>query len=155
MMDRCYWAYTRLLVPQGALLLDASETPIAAENLITAIAWSGQANITAVDPYTAFGLGFLLPATGSQQLAYAYQLPARVVQRTGEGRYTYELLIQKQAGVLAQDVEVVLRLPRNAVVLSVHPGATVSHDGVLLLEVRSETDIEISVEYRLAVDGEE
>jgi len=152
MMDRCYWAYTRLLVPQGALLLEATETPIAAENLITGVAWPGQVDVTAVDPYTAFGLGFLLPATASQQLTYAYQLPASVVQRTGEGRYTYDLLIQKQAGVLTQDVDVVLRLPRNAVVLGVYPGATANQDGVLLFEVQSETDIEISVDYRLAED---
>ena len=152
MMDRCYWAYTRLLVPQGALLMDATETPIAAENLITGVAWPGQVDVTAVDPYTAFGLGFLLPATASQQLTYAYQLPASVVQRTGEGKYTYDLLIQKQAGVLAQDVEVVLRLPRNAVVLDMDPGATMNQDGVLLFEVQSETDIEISVDYRLTED---
>ncbi|MCJ7736742.1 MAG: DUF4012 domain-containing protein [Anaerolineae bacterium] len=152
MMDRCYWAYTRLLVPQGALLLDASETPIAAEKLITGVAWPGQADVTAVDPYTAFGLGFLLPTTASQQLTYAYQLPASVVQRTSEPRFTYHLLIQKQAGVLTQDVDVVLRLPRNAVVLGVHPGATANQDGVLLFEVQSETDIEISVDYRLPED---
>lgn len=155
MMDRCYWAYTRLLVSEGALLMNASETPIGAENMITGIGWPGQVDVTAIGPYTAFGLGFLLPATASQQLTYAYQLPASVVQRTGEGKYTYDLLIQKQAGVLAQDVDVVLRLPGNAVVLDVHPGATMNQDGVLLLEVQSGTDIEISVEYRLAVDGEE
>ncbi|MCJ7549182.1 MAG: DUF4012 domain-containing protein, partial [Anaerolineae bacterium] len=120
MMDRCYWAYTRLLVPQGALLLEATETPIAAENLITGVAWPGQVDVTAIGPYTAFGLGFLLPATASQQLVYAYQLPEGVARTTGEGRYTYDLLIQKQAGVLTQDVDVVLRLPRNAVVLGVY-----------------------------------
>jgi len=155
MMDRCYWAYVRLLVPQGALLLDASETPIAAENLITGVAWPGHVDVTAADPYTAFGLGFLLPATASQQLTYAYQLPISVVQRTGEGEYTYDLLIQKQAGVLAQNVNVVLRFPGNAVILSVQPDATMTQDGVLLFEVQSETDIEISVDYHLTQDGVE
>jgi len=155
MMERCYWAYTRLLVPQGALLMDATETPIAAENLITGVAWPGQVDVTTTGPYTAFGSGFLLPATASQQLSYAYQLPASIVQRTGVGKYTYDLLIQKQAGVLAQKIDVVLRLPGNAVVLDVHPGATMVQDGALLFSIESETDIEISVDYHLAGDGVE
>jgi hypothetical protein len=155
MMGRCYWGYTRLLVHQGAVLMGASETPIAGENLITGTAWPGQVAVTAEGPYAAFGLGFLLPATASQQLTFAYQLPRSVVQINDEGVYAYDLLVQKQAGVLSQNVEVVLRLPSNAVVLDVHPAATMNQDGVLLYEVQSEADIEISVNYHLTEDGVE
>lgn len=149
MMHRCYWAYTRLLVPEGALLLDGTEVAIPADQMMTKRAWPGDIRITDVGGYQAFGQGFLLPTRGVQSLSFVYQLTDDVVVRQADGRYHYSLYVQKQAGIASLDLNVTLRLPQNAVLLSVHPETVSVQDGVLFFDTLSDMDVELSVDYRL------
>jgi hypothetical protein len=149
MMHRCYWAYVRLLVPDGALLLDGTKVEIPADQMMTKRAWPGEIQITDVGGYQAFGQGFLMPTRGEQALSFVYQLPEEVVTRQADGHYHYSLYVQKQAGVASLDLNVTLRLPENAVLLSVHPETASLQDGVLFFDTLSDTDVEISVDYRL------
>lgn len=149
MTHRCYWAYTRLLVPGGAVLLDATKTPIPAEQMIVGQPWLGEPDITDVGPYDAFGQGFLLPTQDAQTIEFVYELPDRVVKQQSAGHHHYSLYVQKQPGIRSQHLILTLRLPEDAILLSTRPDADTPRDGVLFYETMSESDIVVSVEYLL------
>jgi len=153
MMDRCYWAYARFLVPGGARLLSETATPIAAARLHGSEDWPGHVVAGEVGARTAFGQGFLLPAAGTQRIELTYELPSDTVRVMDGGIFAYDLLMQKQAGVREINADIVLRLPQNAVLLHVHPDVSSNQGGVLRFISQSDTDIEISIRYHLEKGG--
>ncbi|MBN1872981.1 MAG: DUF4012 domain-containing protein [Anaerolineae bacterium] len=151
MMDRCYWNYLRLYVPQGAALTSFSRHPIPAEFMGSGQAWDGEARVTPAPEgaYTVFSQAMLLPTRSQMQLSFAYTLPARVVQQTEEGASRYHLWMQKQAGLRSIPVRIVLHLPQTAVLLSVQPSPTSQTGGLLFFERDLSTDLDLEVVYRL------
>ncbi|MBN1249319.1 MAG: DUF4012 domain-containing protein, partial [Anaerolineae bacterium] len=145
MTHRCYWAYVRLILPDGARLLDGTETTIASDQMYTGRTWTGEITVTEVQTREAFGQGFLLPTSAEQTLSFVYQLPDHVVTQEADGTHRYRLYVQKQAGIPTLPVSVTLHMPGNAVVLSAHPETVAERNGVLLFETIAESDVELSV----------
>ena len=89
---RCYFDYLRVYVPGGAQLLDAQGF-----EQDTVQQGSGEAGTTILS-------GFVVTPSGTEEdVVLRYQLPASVIQ--GD---TYRLRLQKQAGVPAWPVEIVI-----------------------------------------------
>ena len=149
MMDRCYWAYVRLYVPEDSTLDAASRHPIPPELLVSRQPWPGEAQIELIERYTVFSQAFLLPRAEVEVLTFAYTLPPTVVVSEPSGVQSYRLVIHKQAGWSELQVEVGLRLPESAVVLNADPQPRLWDDRLLTYEMVSRTDIEIVLEYQL------
>lgn len=93
-----YRTYTRLYVPLGSTLITAegNEEPLA---------------ITDSHGKTVFGTFISIEPEDSETLTFSYKLPAGLVNKISEGNYS--LLVQKQAGTEAHDLELDIALPFN------------------------------------------
>lgn len=135
MLSGFYGGYVRLLVPPRARLADVrlnGETVGAEE-----ITWeAGRAS---------FGRYLPLPRDSAADLTFAYGVPAAV--DVSRGRHEYRLLIQKQPGVRATPVKVVVALPPGAKVESVSLDGQQLPDGPLEIETELSVDRELVVRY--------
>lgn len=93
-----YRTYTRLYVPLGSTLITAegNEEPLA---------------ITDSHGKTVFGTFISIEPEDSETLTFSYKLPAGLVNKISQGDYS--LLVQKQAGTEAHDLELDIALPFN------------------------------------------
>jgi hypothetical protein len=122
MMNRCYWDYIRVYVPEGSELRDATRIPVPAEALLTGEPYPGDVIVGPAEegPWLTFGvLGLVQPAT-VQTRHFTWTLPANVVEWSGnEGRYT--LRVQKQPGTAGHPLTVRVRLPAQSTLLEAVP----------------------------------
>jgi hypothetical protein len=150
MMDRCYWAYLRLYVPEGAQLVDASRHPIAAEFVANGQAWDGIARVSAASEgaYTVFEQALLLPTASQAVVQFMYTLPDDVIQSGPDGTFTYQLLWQKQAGLGSIPARVILRMPQNAVLCPSQALPSANGAGVILVDVDLRVDNSLHICYQ-------
>ena len=149
MMHRCYWAYLRLFVPQGAALIDATLSPIPANLVFSQLAWPGEVLTSAELGHTAFHQALLLPTGAQKELRFAYALPPSILRQESDGSFTYRLVVRKQAGVEQLTGVVALHLPANAVVLTTLPDRFQTEGDLLVTDYSSAMDLELMVHYRL------
>jgi len=150
MMDRCYWAYLRLYLPEGARLVEASRHPIPAAAMWDGQPWTGFPVEEAPErDHTVLAQAFLLPSGSQVALHFVYELPAGVLQEEPGGVFHYHLDVQKQAGLDAVPVDISLHLPPNAVLLESQPQPTAQQDGVLVYRFDLREDSSLSVRYRV------
>jgi len=123
MINRCYWDYLRVYVPQGSRLLDATYIPILGEKLLFGKGEpSGEVISRPAEEgeWLSFEVMSLLPLATSQTRAFTWTLPADVVQwMDGEG--SYHLRVQKQPGTRGYPLTVHVRLPEGVVLLEARP----------------------------------
>jgi hypothetical protein len=145
MMDRCYWGYLRLYVPQGSRLLQATRTPVPASHLLSGRGTSGEPVIEPLEAGKAvFATFFELAPAERKEIHFEYGPPLQVVRREADG-YRYELLIQKQPGTDATPVEVNVSLPQGAEVVSSEP------DPVNVEEARIRYTFDLSTDQKLVL----
>jgi hypothetical protein len=121
MIDRCYWDYLRLYVPQGSQLLEATRTPVPAHHLLSGRGTSGEPVVEPLEAgKTVFATFFELAPAERKEIRFEYEPPPKVVRREADG-YRYELLIQKQPGTDVPPVEVNVSLPQGAEIVSSEP----------------------------------
>ena len=137
LLDDCYWVYFQVYAPAGSLLQQSSVHPVAAADLITNLAWPGQA--TAVtDPVTGLSLFanfLLLPRAQTQAAFFLYALPAGVSQHLGDGVWRYTLLVQKQPGLANLPLQIQIVLPEGMAPLDLPAGATQDGDLITLNKI--------------------
>ncbi len=150
MMDRCYWGYVRLFVPEGATLLSASEHPIPAEMTGSGEPWSGEARVapTSAPEVTAFAQAFLMRPAHQTVLRFSYELPASVLQQTEAGT-VYRLRWQKQPGMQNVASRVILRVPRNAVLWHKQSEPATTDAGKVVYRLDLNMDREIGLRYEV------
>ncbi len=149
MMQRCYWAYLRVLVPRGSVLTDASRSPIPANLVYSGEAWPGLAVSGEELGATSFAQAVLIPTSGEKRLSFSYVLPAAVVAINADGSKTYRLLVRKQAGTDEVSGRVVLHLPENVVLLEKPLGLILDGDGAFVYGFHSDVDFEFVVRYSI------
>ncbi len=154
-MERCYWTYLRFYVPEGSQLLEATQHPIDADHVLTGQAWTGKVNISHAEEGSAvvFEQALLLPAATKADLRLIYNLPDDVIQVTDENVLVYKLVLQKQAGLRTIPTQIVLRVPRNALISKVHPEAQNTEPGVFVYDINLQKNTEIELHY--TIPGEE
>ena len=151
MMDRCYWAYLRLYVPEGARLVEASEHPIPVESVANKQPWVGVAHVSTAPEgaYTVFEQAVLLPTASQAAVQFTYILPDGVIEQNPDGTLTYHLLWQKQAGLGTVPARVILRMPQNAVLCPSYALPSVNDAGGLLYDVDLRVDSDLRVCYSM------
>lgn len=143
MMHRCYWAYLRLYVPDGAVLVGGSPSPIPDNLVFSRVAWPGVPKESEDLGHGVISQALLLPTRGEKALEFRYALPSDVVRPEADGTSTYRLLLRKQAGTAQLRGKVTLLLPDSAVVLDVQPYASVVQEEIVVTEFDSVEDVEI------------
>ncbi len=129
-------AYVRVYVPEGAILVSARgfiapPRPVRSTDVPTSplgyvqeyddrqIAHKGAVVETREFSKTVFGGWVTLAAGGSQTIELEYRLP-----RPMESGKSHTLLVQKQPGGVAMDVEYALRLPVGTTIVAAAPAST-------------------------------
>ncbi|MBN1304059.1 MAG: DUF4012 domain-containing protein [Anaerolineales bacterium] len=149
-IDRCYWDYMRVYLPEDIRLLDASVQEIPADWMIL-----GQEVPDRVDELKeeipgvqVFGTLKVVRGGKSVTSEFNFSLPERVViVQSGNRQKQYSLKVQKQPGTLAVPISIRVHLPGDAKVKEVPTGAVVQ-DGNVLLETTLQEDLAIIVIYR-------
>ncbi|MCD4670981.1 MAG: DUF4012 domain-containing protein [Actinomycetia bacterium] len=155
MMDRCYWAYLRLYLPEGARLVKASRHLIPAAAMWDGRPWDGEPLLGEPErDHAVVEQAFLLPMASQVALHFVYELPAGILQEEAGGVFHYHLDLQKQAGLDAVPVDISLRLPSNAVVLDLWPQPTSQQGRRLWYQLDLKEDSSLSVRYRTS-EGDE
>jgi hypothetical protein len=155
MMNRCYWDYLRLYVPQGARLIEATRNPLPPGSLYRRLsdvpAGSGEPDIGPPEKgKEVFGTFFVVPPQESKEVRFAYELPAGVLESTGDA-YRYSLLIQKQPGTKALPVQVTVELPLGTELLAGEPEPSAVEGNILRYHLSLATDRRIEVRYSLTL----
>jgi hypothetical protein len=118
MMERCYWDYVRVYVPQGSELLAGPELLLPAGSLVAR--QEEPPPESPVPPvleeanrrvWTSF---FALEPLGERTLTFEYRLPDGILSRGPDGLVHYRLEVQKQAGTEAVPLELEVVLPPGA-----------------------------------------
>jgi hypothetical protein len=150
-IDRCYWSYLRVYKQAGTQLLEATPMAIPGEWMLL-----GRGVPARVDPLDEAlpgldGLGTMLVLPGGKSLdtGFHFALPAATLVQDGtSGQFTYHLKVQKQPGTLAVPIQVRVRLPAGAQVLSAPAGASVNGAEVLL-STDLQKDLDLQVMFRI------
>jgi hypothetical protein len=148
MMNRCYWDYLRLYVPQDARLIEATRNPLPPGSLYRRLsgagAGTGEPDVGPPEKgKEVFGTFFVVPTQESKEIRFAYELPD-ILARTGDG-YRYSLLIQKQAGTMALPVQVTVELPPGAELVAAEPQPIAVEGDTLRYQLSLVTDRRIEV----------
>ena len=141
MMDRCYWAYLRLYLPHGAELQSASRHPIPATAVFNGERWAGTPVVTTTAEHTVIGQAFLLPTASQTEVTFHYTLPEKIVSGAGVPQ-RYRLDLQKQPGIRSLPVEVTVRLPADAEIISPIP-PTKGGEMQFFTDLRQDTTLEL------------
>jgi hypothetical protein len=146
LMQGCYWNYLRVYVPEGSRLRAASPHPVPADHLLRGVATAGQAEVLPDELGRAVFAQFFVVEHGQELTThFEYDLPP--VARPSEGRWRYELLIQKQPGTDSPPVSLVVVLPPDAQLLSAVPPPRRVEGTAVTFALELDTDVVIEVIY--------
>jgi hypothetical protein len=146
MMHRCYYDYLRLYVPAGSALQTATPHPTPGEYLLRGEPTDGQAVTLSDEAGRAVFAQFFVVEYGQTLMTrFEYDLP-RVVQ-SKDGRQTYTLLIQKQAGTDGMPVSLTIVLPSGANLLAATPIPNAVDENTLTFDLQLDTDILVEIVY--------
>jgi hypothetical protein len=151
MMNRCYWDYLRLYVPQGARLIEATRNPLPPGSLYRRLsgadAGSGEPDVGPTEKgKEVFGTFFVVPTQESKEIRFTYELPPDILENTGDG-YRYSLLVQKQAGTQALPVQVTVELPPGAKLVAAEPQPKAVESSTLRYQLSLATDRRLEVSF--------
>jgi hypothetical protein len=149
MMDRCYWDYVQVYVPQGSRLLDATHIPISGTSFLSGKEESGEVTVRQAEegPWLSMGVMSLLPTLAMQSRFVRWSLPENVLRWQGNEGW-YNLRVQKQPGTLGHPLTVRIRLPEGSLLLDATPGAQVVEDNWVIYQMTLERDRMIQLHLR-------
>ncbi|MCB8985125.1 MAG: DUF4012 domain-containing protein [Ardenticatenaceae bacterium] len=144
----CYWNYLRIYVPEGSQLITSTVHTIPGEAHIFDQTWQGPAQTLAETAgLTTFANYFLLPMGQTIDSQYEYQLPT-VVTTDEDGRKTYQLTVQQQAGNHPYPLMLTVTLPEDTQLITAAPASTAVNGRVLQFKLTVDTDNQVTVQYR-------
>jgi hypothetical protein len=147
LMNRCYYNYLRVMVPQGSHLQSAIPHSVPGAYLVTGKPSDGQAQMLPDEAGRSVLAQFFVVEYGQRlQARFDYDLPVVVTTEGGHWRYT--LVLQKQSGTDALPVKVRLTLPPGARWL---PGRA-SPRPMLQSGTSLEFDVSLDVDRQVQVD---
>jgi hypothetical protein len=152
MMDRCYWGYVQVYVPQGSRFLEATRIAVPGEALVTGEGTSGEVTVGQAEegPWTTLGvMGLLAPST-SQTRHFFWTLPQDVVEWAGDegGEGRYFLRVQKQPGATHHPLTVQIRLPEGSALLDATPPPTAVAGEWVIYRMTLDRDREFDIHFR-------
>jgi hypothetical protein len=138
-VNRCYWDYLRVYVPQSTRLMDSAAQDIPAAWTIAGERVPPRVDILdeGLPGLSSFGTLLVVPGGGLVETSMDFALPPGVVLTNNpDGSLTYSLYIRKQPGTAAVPLSVRIDLPPAATLEAWAAGAEVA--GAV---VRFETDL--------------
>ena len=147
MMQECYFDYLRLIVPHGSKLIEGLAHPAPGKYFLSGLEADGKAVTLqeGLNDWTVFGQFFVVEY-GKQLLTWLeYDLP--VVVRDAARQKQYVLLLQKQPGTDAMQVNVKLTLPVGARLVSTNFIPATRSGDTLEFDLHLEVDQQLEVVY--------
>ena len=81
MLERCYWDYWRLYIPEGSTITSVKLTAIPGEWLLSGQTWQGPLDLTSdLQGFSMAGGMMVLPTNSMQEIELTYDLPLHVVE---------------------------------------------------------------------------
>jgi hypothetical protein len=150
MMNRCYWDYLRLFVPQGSELQDATRISVPGQALWSGEPESGEITVrpAAEGPWLTFGVLNLLPPATRQTRRFTWTLPQDVVEWE-DGQRGYTLRVQKQPGTRGHPLTVRIQLPMGAERIDAAPEPALVESGRIVYRTSLDRDRQFSIRYLL------
>ncbi len=148
MMDRCYWDYLRVYIPQGSRLLDFTRIPIPGDALWSGEGESGEVTVRPAEegPFLSLETLLLLPPGAVQTRSFTWELPDEVISwDRDEGIYT--LRVQKQPGTVEHPLVVRVRLGEGFTLLGTDPPSTSSEGATVVFQTRLDRDQTLTVRF--------
>lgn len=145
-VHRCYYDYLRVYVPAGSALRVATPHPTPRDYLLRGHPDDGQAvTLQGEAGKTVFAQFFVVEY--GETLATHFEYDLQRVARSIDGKWRYELLIQKQPGTDRLPVSLAVTIPPGAHVLAATPAPRAIEKGTLKFELELDTDVVIGVAY--------
>ncbi len=144
MVNRCFYNYARVLVPQGARLLGSTRQSLPASYFLSRRAVDSEAESVAPEAgKSVWAMLFVVETGTSWQARLIYELPASITQ-AASGEKRYSLWIQKQPGQGALPTVVTVNLPTGAQVNSTIPAGNIRGNQVgFSLNMTRDTFLEV------------
>jgi len=149
MMERCFWDYLRVYVPEGSELIAA--TPHSVDEAFLMSGQPGPTGATWAAPESGRAvLEMLLLVRKGEHVETRIDLllPETVVQPRPDGGRQYSLTVQKQPGTRAVPLSVSITLPPGATRTSSEPTPASQEGAIVSYELALETDQTISVVFQ-------
>jgi hypothetical protein len=149
MMDRCYWGYVRVLVPEGSQIVDASHIPVSGELLWNGTDYPGDVLVSVVEgaPCMSWSVMSVMAPGDVETRQFAWTLPPDVVAWDGvRGRYS--LRVQKQPGKRAHPLTVRVRVPDGITPVEAAPHPATVSEGQVTYRVVLDRDLPFDLEVR-------
>ena len=114
LVNDCYWNYLRVYTPPGSSLISASAHAVDSEFLLSEVSSDG-VYITAEENglFATFENLLRITPDGVFTTTINYNLPAGIIETTEDG-FKYSLLVQKQAGTVADPMRVKITGPSGS-----------------------------------------
>jgi hypothetical protein len=154
MMERCYWDYVRVYVPESSDLLAGPELSLPPGSLLARQAVPPDQAVPSVleaggrAVWTGF---FVVEPLGEQALTFDYRLPAAITNiiEAQDGLVHYRLQVQKQPGTDAMPFELSVALPPGARLERAMPAGVPGTDGSsITISTDLRTDRAFEIVYR-------
>ena len=144
LVNRCYWNYLRVFVPDTAELLDAVVPPVPREWLELPNAPTGSIDVwPEPNGLQSFGTLMVVPYGTQQATEVRYALGPEALT-TEAGQTTYHLRLQKQAGIEVVAVTLSVALPTGGRLVSAAPrGRLMGTTWQVTLALRRDTDVRL------------
>jgi hypothetical protein len=145
----CYWAYLRVLTPGASTLVSAEVQPVPGEWMASGVSDGGAAYDEAGEAETrVFASLVALPPGGWRETVFRYQLPPQVLRQGPDG-WTYTLRLQQQPGQ-RQRVDVALRLPPGAQVVSTSTPPASQAGQLVSFAIDAQTNLTLTVTFQVS-----
>jgi hypothetical protein len=149
LMQRCYYDYLRLMVPQGSRLVSSTERTVPGAYLISGQSADGKAKAQPDEAgRSVLGQFFVVEYGQSLQTRIEYNLPKVVADGSGWRRYM--LTLQKQSGTGDLPFKMTLTLPAGARLVEAMPRPTAQAGTALEFSLKLDMDQQIVVNYAIA-----
>lgn len=146
LINRCYWNYVRVYTPAGTKITDVTLEDVPADWMFSGSAVTGTLDtVDNENGSTSFGTLTVVPFGTEKTTRFSYQLPPSVVQNV-DGKYQYELLLQKQPGVQEVLTDVKITLPQGATLTSTDSGGGYSNS-VWSTRIQLNEDTRLHIEF--------
>lgn len=146
MMQRCYYDYLRLMVPQGSRLASSTKRSVPGTYLLSGKIADGSGKALPDEAgRSVFGQFFVVEYGQSLQTRIEYDLPVVVAAESGHQRYL--LTLQKQSGAGDVPFRVTLTLPAGARLIETTPRPTAQSGAALEFNLKLDMDRQVEVVY--------
>ncbi|MFN8596410.1 MAG: DUF4012 domain-containing protein [Anaerolineae bacterium] len=143
----CYWDYRRVVVPNGARLIDATRLPTRPGELITGALSDGATEVLTETGHTALGTFLVVRRGATIESSVRYALPDGIIQHDGDRR-VYHLHVQKQSGAGQWPLRIQVQWPTNWQLVDAQPAPTrVSATGAEY-ELTFSADVDLTITLR-------